>query len=196
MRADKYLQKTSNIFRENLLLKTVVTVLAAGFIVMSWLTHRTMKNQMTVVIPAGMTEKVKVGLNLAGEVYLNRMARYIAGLFLSYTPSSARIQFEQILADVHPRVYNHMRSTLYDLADRIEMADVTTVFFPEEILYHEKNDEKIIELGGYRVQYKHGKAIDNTKTAYYITYLMESGRFYILDIAEKAAAVRKTKEVI
>ena len=185
MRFDIYLQKTSNLYMKNLFLKFLVIVTGVVVVMNSYYTYRKVSAQRVVVIPAGFNERVEVGSYHADEKYIRMMTRYIAGLFLTYHPGNVRSQYSELLSLYHPSQYIRAKKLLYDLADRIEAAEVVSVFYLEGIEYTEDQGGIDIEFNGRLTLYAKGQEVEEERKRYLVKSRIEDGRFYIMDIEEK-----------
>lgn len=97
MKLDRYVSSVSQLFVNNRLLKFVVIVLA-GMQLLNYVSMREMQeNQITVIVPMGLSETVEVGGNFADETYLAAMAVYVAQLLYSTTPVTVESQTKNML---------------------------------------------------------------------------------------------------
>lgn len=180
-----FMQKTSNLFLENSLLKFFIVVLGIVMVINSFFTYSMARNQKVVMIPPGLDRQAEVSDRNADEAYLRAMTRYALSLMLTSSPANARKQFSELLLLLHPRVYAQRKSEFYDLADRMEKASATSVFIIGDIKFFEDADGKGIEVSGIRRIYASDKQIEDGSKTYIMRYTVEQGRFYLLQIAEK-----------
>lgn len=180
-----FMQKTSNLFLENSLLKFFIVVLGIAMVINSFFTYSMARNQKVVMIPPGLDRQAEVSDRNADEAYLRAMTRYALSLMLTSSPANARKQFSELLLLLHPRVYAQRKSEFYDLADRMEKASATSVFIIGDIKFFEDADGKGIEVSGIRRIYASDKQVEDGSKTYIMRYTVEQGRFYLLQIAEK-----------
>ncbi|MBM9514062.1 type IV conjugative transfer system protein TraE [Desulfogranum marinum] len=181
MRANDYLQKSSALFDENRLLKFAFVVMAIALCFNSLMVHRAVKYQRTILIPPHMTGEIEFVQGNPSEKYIRDMSRTIAGLAGTYSPSTVRENFEELLYYYSPKSYPEASARWYSLASRAEEGLVSSVFFLETI----KFDDKRIELFGQQIQYTGNTPLENTSRTYLVDYLIEQGRFFVTAIREK-----------
>jgi len=103
MKLDLFLQKTSNIQLKNQVYRFAVIVFAAAIVANSFYTYRMLREQRIIVIPpGGVKTKVEVSMTSADENYLKMMTRYVSGLYLTYSPATARTQFSEPVSYTPP----------------------------------------------------------------------------------------------
>ena len=183
MKLNLFLQKSSNIFAENRLLKFAVVVIGVAAIVNTFMTFRALNYQRTVIVPPVLKSRIELTGDRASEEYVKAFSRYIAALAFSYSPGGVRAQFDELLALYAPEVFPAGKRLLYELADRVTTTRVTSVFFISKLFVD--NEKNQIEVSGQRRQYvEDGKVEDILKT-YIIDYRISDGRFQIMKISEK-----------
>ncbi|NKE71281.1 type IV conjugative transfer system protein TraE [Candidatus Manganitrophus noduliformans] len=181
MKLETYLQGASNKAAENRLLKSVVLIIGVAVVVNTVLLSRAMNAARTILIPPGINGKVEITGDRASEEYVKAFARYVTGLAGSYTPATARAQFEELLVLYSPEAYPEGKKIFYELADRIETAHVTHVYFIQKIAVGKSQ----IEVSGIRKQFIEATRIDETGMSYLIDYKILDGRFTLLGFSEK-----------
>lgn len=184
MNSKIFLQKTSNLFVENRLLKFVVVVLAGATIVNSVMVHKALRYQRTILIPPTMTGTIEFVEGRPTEQYLRDIARRIASLAATYSPATARGQFDELLAFYAPEKYPNVAKEWYSLASRIEETLVTSVFYLRKISIGEKH----MEISGDYMQFADEQRIESGPKTYIIEYEIRDGRFYMLSFREKETA--------
>jgi len=105
VKTEVFIQKTSNLFVENRLLKFVIVVLAFAVSFNSFMVYRAVKYQRVVLIPPKMTGTVEFVQGKPTDKYLRDISRRIATLATSYSPPTARAQFEELLSYFAPESY-------------------------------------------------------------------------------------------
>lgn len=181
MNIDIFLQKTSNLFSQNRLLKFAIAILAIAVIFNSFMVYRAVKYQRVILIPPKMTGTVEFIQGKPTDVYIKDISRRIVNLAASYSPPTARTQFEELLAYFAPEVYPQASKSWYSLAGRVEESQVSSVFYVEKIGV----SEDFIEIFGNFKQYAGDTLLENTSKTYLIDYRLQDGRFHIVSFKEK-----------
>jgi len=184
-----FIQKTSNLFVENRLLKFVIVVLAFAVSFNSFMVYRAVKYQRVVLIPPKMTGTVEFVQGKPTDKYLRDISRRIVTLATSYSPPTARAQFEELLSYFAPESYPEASRLWYSLASRVEESQVSSVYYLEKI----KIGEDFIEIFGNLKQFAGNTPLDNTSKTYIIRYRLHDGRFYALSFKEKYAELSEAK---
>ena len=183
MNTNIFVQKTSNLFVENRLLKFIIVVLALAVIFNSFMVYRSVKYQRVVLIPPKMTGTVEFVQGRPTDSYTKDVSRRIVNLAATYSPPTARTQFEELLSYFAPESYPQASKAWYSLASRVEESQVSSVFYLETI----KIGENFIEIFGNLKQFAGDTLLENTSKTYLIDYRLQDGRFYIITFKEKFA---------
>lgn len=184
-----YLQKTSNLFAENRLLKFVVVVMCLTQV---WCVFRleTIKDRIrTVIQPPVINSKVEVTGSWTSDSYVKEYIRYVSALAWNYSPATVRNQFAELLVSWDPAAFENAKSRLYILADQIEQTRTSSVFFINQIKHDP--DRRVIEVTGNRSMTMQDKSIENKSKTYVVTYKVESGRFWLVGMEEKEPGAKK-----
>ncbi len=181
MNANIFIQKTSNLFVENRLLKFIIVVLSLAVIFNSSMVYQAVKYQRVVLIPPTMTGTVEFIRGKPTDSYTKDLSRRIVNLAATYSPPTARFQFEELLSYFAPESYPQASKAWYSLASRVEESQVSSVFYLESI----KLGENLIEVFGNLKQFAGDTLLDNTSKTYLIDFRMQDGRFYIVSFKEK-----------
>ncbi len=190
MKAKLFLQQTSNLFVENRLLKSIIVVLSLAVIFNSFMVYRAVKYQRVVLIPPTMTGTVEFVQGKPTDNYIRDISRRIVSLAVSYSPPTARAQFEELLSYFAPESYPKASKRWYSLASRIETSQVSSVFYLEKI----KTMENRIEIFGNMKQLAGDTLLENTSKTYLIDYRLQDGRFYIVSFREKNARIVSSED--
>lgn len=183
MKLNLFLQKTSNIVAENRLLKFVVVVIGVTAIANAIMTYRALNYQRTIIVPPVLKSRIEITGDRASEEYVKAFSRYIAALSFSYSPGTAKPQFDELLALYAPEAFPEGKRVLYELADRVITTRVTSVFFMGKLYVDgEKNQ---IEVSGQRRQYVDDRKVEDVTKTYLIDYRISDGRFQVVRISEK-----------
>ena len=183
MHIKAFLQKASNLFAENRLLKFVVIVQMLALI---WVVGRVedIKNKIrTVIQPPVLNSKVEVSGSWTSDSYVKEYIRYIGALVWNYSPGTARTQFAELLVSWHPSSFEAAKEKLYLKADQIEQTRAASVFYINRIENH--SDKHVIEVIGNKLLTMQDKSVENTTMTYMVQYAVENGRFWIMGIEEK-----------
>ncbi len=183
MRTNVYLQKAGNLFLENRLLKFVIVVMALAVAFNSLLVLRAVKYQRIVLIPPQLTGTIEFVQGRPTDNYIRDLTRRIISLGATYSPATARGQFDELLELYAPESYPAASKTWYTLAGRIEESKISTVFYLEHIKIT-KNDS--IEVSGTSRQFAGDTPIETKSETFVIDYRIEDGRFYLLAFSKKA----------
>lgn len=183
MRMDIFLQKSSNLFAENRLLKLAVFFLCIALAINSFFVYRAVKYQRVILIPPKMTGTVEFVQGKPSDQYVKDLARRMVNLALTYSPANARAQFSELLAMFAPDVYPQASRTWYSLASRIEETLVSSVFYLEKISLDNANNR--LEITGMKKQFAEDRAVDESNKTYVIKYRIDAGQFFILSLMEK-----------
>ncbi|MGB3209294.1 MAG: type IV conjugative transfer system protein TraE [Desulforhopalus sp.] len=189
MRANLFLQKTSNLFVENRLLKFVIVILALAVAFNSFMVFRAVKYQRVVLIPPKMTGTVEFVQGRPSDNYVRDISRKIVSLATTYSPPTARAQFEELLPYYAPESYPEASKAWYSLASRVEESQVSSVFYLEKI----KLQESSIEIFGNLKQYAGNTPIENTGRTYLIDYRVQDGRFFLVSFQESLTPTQVSK---
>lgn len=190
MKAKLFLQQTSNLFVENRLLKSIIVILSLAVIFNSFMVYRAVKYQRVVLIPPTMTGTVEFVQGKPTDNYIRDISRRIVSLAVSYSPPTARTQFEELLSYFAPESYPQASKRWYSLASKIETSQVSSVFYLEKI----KILENRIEIFGNMKQLAGDTLLENTSKTYLIDYRLLDGRFYIVSFREKNARIVGSEE--
>jgi len=187
MNTNIFVQKTSNLFVENRLLKFIIVVLSLTVIFNSFMVYRSVKYQRVVLIPPKMTGTVEFVQGKPTDSYTKDLSRRIVNLAATYSPPTARSQFEELLSYFAPESYPQASKAWYSLASRVEESQVSSVFYLETI----KLGEKFIEVFGNLKQFAGDTLLENTSKTYLIDFRLQDGRFYIVSFKEKFAQTQE-----
>ena len=183
MRMNIFMQKTSNLFTENRLLKFVIVVLAMAVVVNSFLVTRAIKYQRVILIPPKLSGEIEFVEGKPSDRYIRDMARRIAGLAATYSPATARSQFDELLALYAPEEYPVAAKAWYALAGRVEESQVSNVFYLRNLIVDHAGQR--LEMIGDRRQFAEDRLIDAGPKTYEARYRLEDGRFHLLSFMEK-----------
>jgi conjugal transfer pilus assembly protein TraE len=180
-----FLQKSSNIFAENRLLKFVVVALGIAVIINTAGVFLALDRQQVILVPPTINSRVAVSGDKASDEYLKEFTRYILNLALTYNPVSARPQFSELLAIYDPAQFQATRKELYALADKIENTKAASVFYINSIVSDAGKHQ--LEVSGTKRTYMADQKVEDAQKAYLIEYRFENGKFVLVRLYEKPA---------
>jgi hypothetical protein len=97
---------------------------------------------------------------------------------LTYSPATARTQFSYFLRFCSPEAFPKFKVMLYSLADKVETAQVSSVFYPQKISVNRA--EKALEISGLLSQWTQNQQfITNEMKKYRIRYEIRNGFFMV-----------------
>lgn len=185
MNLDIFLQKSSNIFAENRLLKFVVVALGIAVVINTAGLFMALNSQRVILVPPVVNSKISVSGDKASDEYLKEFARYILNLALTYNPVNARSQFSELLAVYDPAQFQASRKELYELADKIENTKASSAFYIQSII--NDTEKRRLEVTGTKKTYMVDQKAEDTLKAYLIEYRIDNGKFILVRLYEKPA---------
>lgn len=188
MKMDIFVSKHNNVLAENRLLKFIIVVIGTVVLINTYLLYSYLNTSRTVVVPPKINSKLEIYGNKASEAYYKEFTRYIMALRLNYTPATIRDQLGELLTLFIPSVYGKAEEVFYDLADKVENARVSSMFFLSKI---EVQGNEIHAFGIRRVYSLTGEMVQDKQEEYIIRFKMDNGRFYLTDIPKKVGGEEK-----
>lgn len=185
MNLDIFLQKSSNIFAENRLLKFVVVALGIAVVINTAGLFMALNSQRVILVPPVVNSKISVSGDKASDEYLKEFARYILNLALTYNPVNARSQFSELLAVYDPAEFQASRKELYELADKIENTKASSAFYIQSII--NDTEKRRLEVTGTKKTYMVDQKAEDAQKVYLIEYRIENGKFILVRLYEKPA---------
>ena len=190
MKLNTYVQQSSNLFARNRLLQFVVIVLAVCLMFTSFMAYRAVRYQKVILIPPQMTGTVEFVQGKPIEAYIQDVGRRIISLATTYSPSTARKQFNELLVYYAPESYPEASTLWYSLAGRIEESQVSSVFYPQALTMKDNR----IEVFGDLKQYTGNTRLENTTRTYFLDFQIRDGRFSLLAFKEKEKSGEERSE--
>jgi conjugal transfer pilus assembly protein TraE len=180
---DIFLQKSSNIFAENRLLKFVVVVIGIAVVINTAGLFMALNSQRVILVPPTINSKISVSGDKASDEYLKEFARYILSLALTYKPVKARSQFSELLAVYDPAEFQSSRKELYELADKIENTKAASAFYIHSII--NDAEKRRLEVSGTKKTYMVDQKAEDVQKVYLIEYRFDNGKFILVRLYEK-----------
>src|SRR3990167_4146478 len=109
MRLDLYMQKSSNLFAENRLLKICLIILVLITVYNSVMISRALRYTRTILVPANIDRKIEFIEGKPTEEYVKQIGRSLSNLGLSFSPATARSQFAEMLKYYAPAARSEER---------------------------------------------------------------------------------------
>ena len=185
MNLDIFLQKSSNIFAENRLLKFVVVALGVAVVINTAGLFMALNSQRVILVPPVVNSKISISGDKASDEYLKEFARYILNLALTYNPVNARSQFSELLAVYDPAEFQASRKELYELADKIENTKASSAFYIQSII--NDTEKRRLEVTGTKKTYMVDQKAEDALKVYLIEYRIDNGKFILVRLYEKPA---------
>lgn len=185
MNLDIFLQKSSNIFAENRLLKFVVVALGIAVVINTAGLFMALNSQRVILVPPVVNSKISISGDKASDEYLKEFARYILNLALTYNPVNARTQFSELLAVYDPAEFQVSRKELYELADKIENTKASSAFYIQSII--NDTEKHRLEVTGTKKTYMVDQKAEDAQKVYLIEYRIDNGKFILVRLYEKPA---------
>ncbi len=187
-----FVQRSSNLFAENRVLKIAILVMGAVLMYNSYMVHEAVTCQRVVLIPPGLDSKVEVTGDRLSEEYVKTMVRYVSSLAFTYSPSTARKQFDALLALFTVEAYPQAQQAFYELASTIETANVSSVFYLDpKFIVDVKNNA--IEIMGQNRKYKDSTLVSDSVARYVLEYVVTNGKFQLSKITVKEVEKERVK---
>ncbi len=183
MNFKNYQNAVSNVYAKNRLYKFGILVALVIVAINTVITTKAVNSRVTVIVPPGLTEKAEIQNETASDAYIKQMVRYIIPLRTTFTRLTARSQFDELLTIYAPESYPEAKGIYYDLADTIENSgDVTSIYILHKLELY--SNQPIVEVRGMRRLYIEDKKAEEVRMTYKITYKINGGTFYIVNIEE------------
>jgi len=183
MKLDAYINKTSNLYAQNRLLKFVVVCIGIAVLLNGFFTYEALHYQRVVILPPVVDRRVEITSNQVDDNYVRLFTRYAMTLLNNYTAATVDAQFDEFLKLVTPSAYPQLQKTLSDMADSIKQLNMSSVFYPQTI----KIDDKLhtIEVIGHEQKTAGDTIVEKGRKKYTLKYKIINARFYIDGIAEE-----------
>ncbi len=185
MNADTYLARIDQLGQKNRLL-ILALVLMVIFNGMNWLSLVRAKNEVrTVIYPVGVSTPLQVGNASASPEYLRHMARYVTSMVGSWTASTAKNQFHELLGLFAPDAAGRAQVELEQLAAQIERfpsISSSLRWSGEDAL---RAAPGILQVRAAKDRLVNGDVTETNAVFYCIRYRIEDSRFWLLSVEER-----------
>lgn len=181
-----YLRFRSQIFAQNTFLRFLVALLVAVQIWDSFKLNSAIDDWEQIIIPPCNTEPYSIKKGAANEPYLLDMAQRIVNLWGTFTPESVDMNFNLLLALFHEQSLPRYRERLKEISGEVKkysaISHLTQLRYPEPIQLID--NEIHIRINKHRIT---GKILGPPhQGTIVVKYVMENGRFKIIDMEEKS----------
>src|SRR5690242_20397387 len=105
MNAKRFLNDSDNAIHTSRILLVVVAFLGAHILYNTYAIQQIPLRERTVLIPTGLDRRVWFTGDKASDEYLKAVARDVASLAFTYTPSNVRGNFAELLTYFPPEVF-------------------------------------------------------------------------------------------
>lgn len=187
--------ETSNMWAENRLLRFIGTLAFLGTLILSVSVLTLRGSERTIIVPFGQTVE---GMLLVGDkpsdAYLMSIGRNIVQLTGTYTSSGLQFQLDEVLKIVHPSHYGDLRDEFRNLVN--QLSEFREITFATHVRYESEFfiTDSTIRIPVSRVRYV-GRSRTEDVGYVEIDYLVEEGRFWIIDVGFKAEGKRKNVQI-
>jgi len=180
----KYLSKIDGLLKQNRLLGIVI-VLMIIWNLSNWIMASGMQSRTQVVImPIGL-EAMQIGNGRASENYLRRMARYITTMIGTYTASTARNQFMELLDLFDPKRLILAKEMFEKIAMEIERFPSISSHINWSGHHPIRYNDKLLQVSVMKDRLVNGVITNSSPSVYCIHYEVVGTRFSILNISER-----------
>lgn len=177
MKLDVFLQRSSNLYAENRILKFCMVVLTIAVVISSFFSYEALKYQKVVVLPPVVDRRIEITGTDVNDDYIKLFTRYMTNLLFTYTPGTVDGQFDELLKLATPGFYSELKERLQKMAVTIKQLSVTGAFYPRHIKIDRK--ARTIEVKGLKEEYTRGIPVKSGQVSYQIEYRIINGRFYV-----------------
>jgi len=138
--------------------------------------------EKTIVIPATVTESFWVKGSQVSPTYLEQMARFYAGLALTYSPSSILEQKKLLLRYTDPAAHGVLDAKLTEDADRVARNKVSEVFYPTQTRVRQQSLE--VAITGDLSTYVGQQQTSATSTTFVVKLINRDGQLFVSSFTE------------
>ena len=139
----------------------------------------------TIVIPAGLNEKIEISQNGVSDSYLIQWSEFLTSLKLNVTPSNINRKQSVLLSYVDSAIYNEFKAHLSDEIDKVQKDEISTVFFPTDIKVVNKEKMTTMVTGVLRV-YIGNEINSESQISYQLQYKLNNNNLLLTSFKESA----------
>jgi conjugal transfer pilus assembly protein TraE len=164
-----------------MLLMSVGLLISNIFLI--WLTTWSLMHQKRTIVPAEIRQPFTISDAVVDASYLRQMALLFATQRLNITPSAINHNHSIILQHVDPRFYHDFVGILDKERQEVTDQNISSVFYPEEIIPNTKNLSVILK--GTLARWVGALTLPPVKKSYIVSFSYKSGELKVLSFAEK-----------
>lgn len=138
--------------------------------------------EKTIITPPVVTEAFWVKGSQVSPSYLETMARYFAGLALTFSPSSILGQKDVLLRYADPTAHGALDAKLTEDADKVQRQKISEVFYPARTRIRAETLE--VALSGDLVTYVGQQQTGVAHTTYVIRFINRDGQLFVASFNE------------
>ncbi|MBP9777632.1 MAG: type IV conjugative transfer system protein TraE [Rickettsiaceae bacterium] len=139
--------------------------------------------QTTIVIPAGLSERVRISQSGVDEPFLNQWTEFLTALKLNITPDTAILKQNTLLKYVDSGQYGAIKAHLASEFEKIKKDEISTVFFPSETKVINM-DNLVTNISGVLKVYIGEELNKSEKLTYELKFKYDSGRLLLTSFKE------------
>lgn len=186
MNASKHLGEKLRVLAQNKLLIFLAGSMLVVTVLNFFMLARALTYTRTIIVPMKVTRPMEFQGNDADDNTFRQTAEHIVSLAFSYSPATARTNFNDLLVYYDPDTYAKGKAELTSILDKVETAHVSSSYYPHRYVIDRKA-QTIEVLGSRRVIAEDGSVPINEQKTYLLSYRMEDGKFLLRGIEEKAS---------
>jgi conjugal transfer pilus assembly protein TraE len=185
-----------NAFVENKLLKVVLVIIGLVGIINYFQVANLIDTSRTVIVFPGHAETAEITGTRASDRYIMFAAEFVAGLYFGATPATVDREFSVLLTLVHPSRFGEMQARLDEEAERLKSYKTLSIHGDvdwsqgfEDTEYQSSTYANLrhvhrLKFTGSRSIYVGANDQESARESRIIVfdYVIENGRFYLLDI--------------
>lgn len=191
---EPFLQKSSNIYMQNKLLVGILIFIALSSAYDSYQISKIRQTKETHIIPYGDVEPYILRFADANYPYVRDMSKYIIWLYSNHDALTVKSQYSILLGLFHPQSLPRYQKKLNDMSldysKYVNISHIGNVSVTNPISVLENTitiNYKQSRITGTTVQAPISKQL-------IVKYVIESGRFWILEMSEKELVDELNKE--
>lgn len=185
MRLNIFLQKSSNLFAENRLLKFCILVIGVMVLINTVILQAVTQKEKVILIPPTIGSDLFVTGKDASDGYIRGLTRYVMSLYLNYSAVSVKGQIEDLLSMYEPKSFAKVEGTFNQFINDVIRSRISSSYYIMKISIN--REKGIINVEGIRKQHMHEKEIYSEKENYRINYRIRDSKFLIKKIERKEA---------
>jgi len=183
MKMNIFLQKSSNLFGENRLLKFAILIIGITTVINTLMLTTISRKEKIILIPPTLGSDLFVTGNNASDEYIRGITRYIMSLYLNYSSVSVKGQIEDLMSLYDPRSFAKVEGKFSQFINDVVRARISSSYYIMKVFIN--REKRIIMVEGIRKQHMHEKEVYSEKENYSINYEIKDSRFLIKNIERR-----------